>query len=152
MLMAKCTPVYWVAARGVPRAALAKISRRSRRKSSSSFKVITDSLMRCSRAITLSMVSCVIALSGFCDLPTDVGLDKGRLMKLSAIRSFSGFHKGTFSPDAKSLALVDRAHIDVFEASSGRMLVSLARPKTSFLGARFSPDGRVLATAYKGEE
>jgi WD40 repeat protein len=73
-------------------------------------------------------------------------------LKLSEIRSISGFHRGTFSADAKSLALVNGSHIDIVETGRGRTLVSLAQPNPMFLSARFSPDGQLLATAYKRDE
>ena len=77
---------------------------------------------------------------------TDAGLS------LKKAQTFDGYHKGFFSPDGRSVALLDKDHADVVELAGGRRLFRLAPPGASFLGAAFSPDGRLLATAYQVAE
>ena len=70
-------------------------------------------------------------------------------MKLTKIQTFDGAHKGFFSPDGTRLALMDQSHVEVIETATGRKL-SLIDPRDStFLGISFSPDGQVLATAFR---
>jgi WD40 repeat protein len=73
-------------------------------------------------------------------------------MSLTKVRTFEGFHKGVFSPDGTQLALMDKSHIDVVEIASGRQLFRIASPGASYLGTAFSPDSRLLATAYRVED
>lgn len=70
-------------------------------------------------------------------------------LKLSKLATFNNAHKGTFSPDSKLLALIGRDYVDVIEIASKRRLIRVAPDNVTMLGARFSPDGRVLAIAYK---
>lgn len=70
-------------------------------------------------------------------------------IKLTKIRTFENAHKGTFSPDGKLLAVIGRDYVDIVEISDGHRLVHIAPDKATMLGARFSPDGRILATASK---
>lgn len=77
---------------------------------------------------------------------TDAGLT------LKKGQTFAGYHKGFFSPDGRSAALLDKDHADVIELAGGRRLFRLAPPGGSFLGAAFSPDGGLLATAYRVTE
>lgn len=74
---------------------------------------------------------------------TDAGLS------LKKAQTFAGYHKGFFSPDGRSVALLDKDHADVIELAGGRRLFRLAPADGSFLGAAFSPDGSLLATAYQ---
>jgi WD40 repeat protein len=74
------------------------------------------------------------------------------MLKLRREQTFTGAHKGFFSPTGSHLALMDKDYIDVIELASGRKLFRLAPPSASFLGAAFSPDGRLLATAYRVED
>lgn len=77
---------------------------------------------------------------------TDAGLG------LKKAQTFAGYHKGFFSPDGRTVALLDKDHADVIELAGGRRLFRLAPPGSSFLGAAFSPDGSLLATAYQVAE
>lgn len=77
---------------------------------------------------------------------TDSGLS------LKKVREFAGYHKGFFSPDGRRVALLDKDHADVLELDGGRRLFRLAPAGGSFLGAAFSPDGSLLATAYQVAE
>lgn len=74
---------------------------------------------------------------------TDAGLS------LKKAQTFKGYHKGFFSPDGRAVALLDKDHADVVELAGGRRLFRLAPAGGSFLGAAFSPDGGLLATAYQ---
>jgi WD40 repeat protein len=73
--------------------------------------------------------------------------DSGPGVKLQRVQTFDGFYKGTFSPDGNHLALVGRSRTDVIETAAGRKMFSIAPAGALFLGARFSPDNRLLATA-----
>ena len=70
-------------------------------------------------------------------------------IKLTKIRTIENAHKGTFSPDGKLLAVIGRDYVDIVEISDGHRLVHIAPDKATMLGARFSPDGRILAIASK---
>ena len=76
----------------------------------------------------------------------------GAGLRVKKGQTFAGYHKGFFSPNGRSLALLNKDHADVFEVVSGRRLFRLAPAGASFLGAAFSPDGRLLATAYQVSE
>jgi len=73
-------------------------------------------------------------------------------MSLTKVRTFEGFHQGVFSPDGTHLALLDKNHVDLVEIASGRKLFSIASPGATYLGTAFSPDSRLLATAYRVED
>ena len=105
--------------------------------------------MRCSVAL-LTLALWGVALSGLCGLPRRAEVEQGVMLK--RVQTFSGFHRGSFSPDGRLLALVDGAHTDVVEAGSGRTLARLKKPNSSFLRARFLPDARSLATVYRVED
>ena len=71
------------------------------------------------------------------------------ILKLSKLTTFENAHKGTFAPDAKLLAVVGDNYVDIVETPSNRRLMRIAPDKATLLGAKFSPDGRSLAIAYK---
>lgn len=73
-------------------------------------------------------------------------------IKLTKWKTFDNCHKGTFSSDGKLLALMRRNSVEIIEVSSGRQIVQLAPSQATMLGARFSPDGRFLATAERYSE
>lgn len=72
--------------------------------------------------------------------------------KLIKLQTFDNTHKGTFSPNGKLLALVGRGYTDVVEIASDRRLIRIAPVNAVILGVRFSPDGQLLATAYRTNE
>lgn len=70
-------------------------------------------------------------------------------IKLTKLQTFENAHMGIFSPDGKLLALLGRGYADVVEVASDRRLIHIAPDKAIMLGAKFSPDGRLLAAAYR---
>lgn len=73
-------------------------------------------------------------------------------IKLEKLSTFKNAHKGAFSPDGKLLVLIGSDHADVVEIASGRQYLHIAPDGATMLGARFSPNGRRLAVAYKISE
>src|SRR5437763_13190181 len=90
----------------------------------------------------------LFALPRFLSSTENPSYVKSAAMKLRKLQTFDGFHKGSFAPDSKLLALMDKDHTDVIEASTGRKLYRIALPKSLFLTVAFSPDGHLLATSY----
>jgi WD40 repeat protein len=74
-----------------------------------------------------------------------------RKMRLTKVRTFEGFHKAFFSPDGALLALMDKSYAEVVETGSARVRYRVAVQNSALLGVSFSPDGRLLATAYRVE-
>lgn len=72
--------------------------------------------------------------------------------KLAKLRTFKNFHKGVFSPNGELLALSGSTYTDVINAISQNRLSLIAVNNSVILGAKFSPDGRLLAMAYKLNE
>src|SRR2546429_3526807 len=107
------------------------------------------------RYLVSLLISVMLTLGfGFsCSAPSDTEIASETFinMKLQRVQTFDGFHKGDFSSDGKLLALVSQSHTDVIEIATGRKLSSIAPTNALFLGARFSTDGRLLATAYRIE-
>lgn len=76
---------------------------------------------------------------------------KGNI-KLAKLQTYDNAHKGTFSPNGKLLALLGRGYADIIEIASNRRLIRIAPGNAVILGVKFSPDGRLLATAYRFSE
>ena len=75
-------------------------------------------------------------------------LEESGGIRLKPRQTFSGYYKGSFSPDGSLLALLYRDHIDLVDISSGARSVRLEIEHTDFEGVTFSPDGRSFATKY----
>ena len=73
-------------------------------------------------------------------------------IKLTKLQTFENAYKGTFSPDGKLLALLGRGYADIVDIASNRPLIHIAPDNAVMLGVKFSPDGRLLAAAYRTNE
>lgn len=65
---------------------------------------------------------------------------------------YSHATRAGFAPDGKRIVLLGSSQSEVIDVASKRRLVRIGNEKTTMLGARFSPDGRTLATASKTVE
>lgn len=74
-----------------------------------------------------------------------------RKIKLTKVRTFEGFHKAFFSSDSTLMALMNKSYAEVVETDTARVRYRIAVQNSSFLGVSFSPDVRLLATAYRVE-
>lgn len=111
------------------------------------------------RTILLSLLFVALALLGntYTSLQNQIVKEPNRQLiqnkiNLIKIQTFDKAHKGTFSPNGKLLALLGRGYTDIIEIASNRRLIRIAPDNAIILGVKFSPDGRLLATAYRFNE
>src|SRR5215216_2560234 len=69
-------------------------------------------------------------------------------LTLKPIKSFKGYHRGTFSPDGKLIALQSEHYFDVVEAATGKKAYRITPPGSVLIETAFSPDGRYIACSY----